>query len=64
MSPKWLRDYKTKVKDDFFDKFINTTETGYFVWRDHPDIKAGKWAGDIVSFIWKALDEFPKKNNG
>lgn len=54
-----LLEFKTKVRDDFFDTFIGTTETGYFFWKKN-GIPAGNWAGDILSFIWNKLDEYDK----
>ena len=56
---KKLVEYKIKIKDDFFNQFIDVTETRYFIWRN-TEIKCGGVAGQIISFIWKILDNYPK----
>lgn len=62
MHPKYIVDYKIKVKDDFFDKFTAMTETRYFVWKG-TETKCGGIAGEIVSYIWKVIDEYPKRKS-
>lgn len=60
MDSKYLINYKIKVKDEFFEKFTDMTETRYFVWKG-TEIKCGKLSGEIISFIIKAINEYPRK---
>ena len=49
-------DKNIEIINEFFDRFIDVTETRYMVWKG-TDIKAGGLAGEIVSFWMKKLNE-------
>jgi len=56
---KQLIDYNNEVIQGFFDKFLDYTDTRYWIWKKHPEWGDTNLAGEMVSYMIKAINDRP-----
>lgn len=54
-------DFKQDIIDGFFDRFLERTETLYWVWKG-TNMKAGHLSENILTYILECVDKMEKYN--